>query len=157
MKKNLLLFIIPFLFISCDDDIPTSENNLKEVNWNSIKSVASKKDSNIEEDLEMDKNEEISENSLEDGLISDDEVEANSEIVEKEKNLDKIPDYSDYEEKLEMQMGTAKANYPKPPSPANLTAYDSRDSSSYREPTKEETTSGTGNFPPMPPAMYLDN
>ena len=66
-------------------------------------------------------------------------------------------DYSDYEKQLANQMEEAMKNYPRPPSPANLTPYDDREGGSYRKPTKEETQNGTGEFPPIPPAMFLNN
>jgi hypothetical protein len=47
-------------------------------------------------------------------------------------------------------------NYPHPPTPANLSPYDNRESDTYRKPTAEESSKGSGNFPPMPPAMYLN-
>jgi|GEM_PF-4798198 len=76
------------------------------------------------------------------------------EIVENTKP--QYPDYSDYEKKLESQMKTALVNYSRPPSPANLSPYDSREADTYRKPTTQESSQGSGEFPPMPPSMYLN-
>ena len=103
-----------------------------------------------------------SEDSEEVGDIEDEKSENSEEIAEKDEDIVEDiqevenQDFSEYEKELESQMTKALANYPRPPTPANLSPYDSRESSSYREPTKQETTSSSGDFPPSPPAMMLN-
>ena len=80
------------------------------------------------------------------------ETEEKEERPSKE---EKMKQYQEYEEKLKEEMKKAMQFYPRPPSPANLNPYDDIDEGSYRKPTKEEIQNGVGDFPPVPPAMYL--
>jgi len=76
---------------------------------------------------------------------------------QKREDSKKSSDNSNYEEKVKIAIQEAMKHYPHPPSPANLTPYDDRERDSYRQPTQEETQSGVGDFPPVPPAMFLNN
>ena len=97
-----------------------------------------------------------SENRSEKEIVSENEDIEVEKIDSTTSETETAPDYSDYEKDLKVQMEKAIVNYPRPPTPANLSPYDSRESSSYREPTTQESTTGSGNFPPMPPAMFLN-
>jgi hypothetical protein len=185
MKHTLLVILGITFFSACssDDGIPTG-NNVKLVDWNTVTENSHKENKHIAESESQDfsEKENISNNESEKSEESEefeteidpipnysslkndndndevseyqDEIISEDEIVKTE--LPKYPDYSDYEKKLDSQMKTALVNYPRPPSPANLSPYDSRESDTYRKPTTQESSQGSGEFPPMPPSMYLN-
>jgi len=152
--RNLLLSLMTMMFlISCgEDDIPTSDNS-KQVDWKIIKQTSS-----IQENAKVE-----SDNYKND---SDDEISTLDEEDREEIEIDPIPnaseseqfskdDYSEYNKKMESEIKNAWVNYSRPPIPANLSPYDTREESSYRATTEAESK-GSGAFPPMPPAMYVD-
>ena len=72
-----------------------------------------------------------------------------------DKNNQNKNDWDSYEQKLKKEMAKTISTYPRPPVPANLTPYDDIDENNLRKPTSEESSKGTDDFPPVPPAMYL--
>ena len=162
MKKIILFSIAIFIFSACsdNDDVPTS-NSSKQVDWSALKHISKTNSSDIQEDDMIEEEDEFVEKKVEPiPSFEDSKKELASKedkgIVEKVEDEDFKQYSSEYKKELETQMEKALANYPTPPIPANLTPYDSRESSSYREPTKAESTSGSGEFPPMPPTVYIN-
>lgn len=187
MMKFLITIPIIFLFFfGCSDDgIPTSSNP-ESININGLKTVKtnySYSSSNSEKVDEVEK-EKIdhsfptyetlkSENSVENSEVDDFGSESLSSKTDE--NYEETPHYSgeeeiseenqieieqkeiSYEDKLNAEVIKAMENYPRPPSPANLSPYDTRTKDSYRTPTESETVNGVGDFPPVPPAMMLNN
>lgn len=90
-------------------------------------------------------------------VVQDDENTQTDSFPQQEESSDSSNDYSNYGDKLESEVQEAMKNYPRPPSPANLSPYDNKEKDSYREPTQQESQSGVGDFPPVPPAMFLTN
>ncbi len=109
-----------------------------------------------EEEIEADSDIETEEKSQKiDNEMEQSTTEEKEDKGERPSKEEKMKQYQEYEEKLKEEMKKAMQFYPRPPSPASLNPYDDIDEGSYRKPTKEEIQNGVGDFPPVPPAMYL--
>ena len=127
-----------------------SENSSEDVSEN-ISSNDSESNEEYSEEEYSDKDE-VSQSENIDEVVEQSETEIALEETERENSTE---DLDQYKKDLEAEMTKALVNYPRPPSPANLSPYDSREKSSYREATVAETK-GSGDFPPSPPAMLLN-
>jgi hypothetical protein len=148
-----------------DHSFPTyetlkSENSVEnsEVDDFGSESLSSKTDENYEETPHYSGKEEISEENQ----IEIEQKEVSSEETGENVSDEAIPEKIEqkeisYEDRLNAEVVKAMENYPRPPSPANLSPYDTRTKDSYRTPTESETVNGVGDFPPVPPAMMLNN
>jgi hypothetical protein len=88
----------------------------------------------------------------EDDTTSD---KSSSENDKEEEKASTPNSWGDLDAELKKQMEESIKKYPTPPRPANLTPYDDVDEDSVYESDGKASSSGTGNFPPMPPMMLL--
>jgi ABC-type Zn2+ transport system substrate-binding protein/surface adhesin len=143
-------------FIGCSedkfDDTQTKDKEVKRVDWDTLgfikKSSSTPHRQNNQDELTDDENED---EGLEENNNHDDEVAEKND----DENNQNENDWGSYEQELKKEMAKAISTYPKPPVPANLTPYDDVDENNLRKPTQTETSKGTDDFPPVPPAMYL--
>ena len=158
MLKIGLTILSLLVFIGCSedkfDDTQTKNKEVKRVDWKTLgfigKSSSKPHHQNNQQD-ELTDEENGDEEVVEEKNNHDDEVaEKNDDENNQNKN-----DWDSYEQKLKKEMAKTISTYPRPPVPANLTPYDDIDENNLRKPTSEESSKGTDDFPPVPPAMYL--
>jgi len=172
MKKIVLSITAILFLVSCgEDDIPTSDSS-KKVDWSALQQTSKKMNSTDSDDMadnDYSKIDSPSQSNSESEYEEDQEIdpipdfedlkEKQQQAKKDELSQDEVEngdsDYSKYTKELESQMQQAIAHYPRPPTPANLSAYDSRGEDSYRAITTNESK-GSGEFPPMPPIMKVN-
>jgi hypothetical protein len=149
--------------ITDGDESLASEDRDSDYEDSSVEDEVSSSDDNMEDSYDEGETVELDELQDESSVAENEsdnyDVESSDSVVSTISSSESGDDspYSNYEEKLEVEMAKAIANYPQPPSPANLSPTDSRDDSSFRPPTEKEVSTGSGDFPPVPPAMFLNS
>jgi len=156
MLKIGLTILSLFFIIGCSEDkfdeTQTRDKEVKQVDWNTLgfikKSSSTPHHQNNQDELTDDENED---EGVEENNNHEDEV-AEKNVNENNQNNN---DWDGYEQKLKKEMAKTISTYPRPPVPASLTPYDDIDENNLRKPTPKESSKGTDDFPPVPPAMYL--